>query len=143
MVDERRTVTQPYLARDPAPPSLPHGSSEPGRRLVARNLADVQPEPTDWAWQGVIPLGTMTGIAGTAGIGKSTVVSWLTAAFTKGALDGDLKGEPATVLLAAGEDDTARQLKPRLQVAGADLSRVVEFVPEVRDASGSAFETML
>lgn len=113
------------------------------RELKLRTLSEVQPEVTEWLWEGAIPLGVITGIAGTAGIGKSTVVNWIISNLTRGTLPGDLTGTPFEVLIAAGEDDTSRQLVPRLKVVDANLKFVKEFAPTVTHASGQEFDTVL
>lgn len=110
-------------------------------RLV--NLADVTYTATEWAWADMIPLGTLTGIAGMAGIGKSTLVSYVTAGITRGTFDGDLSGRASSVLIVAGEDDIARQLAPRLSVAGADLSRVNVVQPTTHLGDGQSVDTVM
>jgi hypothetical protein len=42
------------------------GADVTKRKLTLRMLADVEPEVTEWAWDGVVSLGTITGISGTA-----------------------------------------------------------------------------
>lgn len=115
----------------------------PKRELTLVNLADVEFEATEWAVDELVPLGTITGIAGWAGIGKSTLVSWLVAGVTRGTFDGDLKGIPSSVLIVAGEDDTSRQLAPRLDVAGADRRRVAVVQPRIETAPGRSADTVM
>lgn len=112
------------------------------RSLNLINLAGVEFDVTEWAWEGVIPLGVVTGVAGTAGIGKSTVISWIVAALTRGTFEGDLHDQPASVLIVAGEDDLGRQLAPRLSVAGADITRVAVVQPTVV-AEGQEIDTVM
>lgn len=100
------------------------------------------PHKTWWAWQNYVPMGTVTIIAGTAGVGKSTILTRMAADWSKGLLDGDLKGEPTTVLMAAGEDDFGRQVVPKLMAAGADLERVEEFYVEMDSESAKGIQTM-
>jgi hypothetical protein len=66
-------------------------------------------------------------LAGTGGIGKSTILSWLTAGLTTGTLEGDFYGKPVAVGFISGEDDLSTTLVPRLQAAGADLDLVQDF----------------
>ncbi|GEB94169.1 AAA family ATPase [Microbacterium lacticum] len=113
------------------------------RSLNLVDLSAVEFEVTEWAWDNVVPLGVPTGIAGQAGIGKSTVVSWLAAGVTRGTFEGDLKGQPASVLIVAGEDDISRQLAPRLNVAGADMSRVHVLQPTIETTAGQQIETVM
>ncbi|WP_168627364.1 AAA family ATPase [Cryobacterium sp. BB307] len=124
------------------PPTVSTGGNSK-RTLNLVNLADVEFEVTEWAWDEVIPLGILTGIAGWAGIGKSTLISWLVAGLTRGKFEGDLKGQPASVLIVAGEDDTSRQLAPRLNVAGADMNRVSVVQPAIEVVQGQSVDTVM
>lgn len=94
------------------------------RQVTVTPLGMVKPRRARFAWDGRVPIGAPTIFAGTGGIGKSTILAWLTAQLTKGTLPGDLYGKPATVALIAGEDDLDSVLVPRLMAAGADLDRV-------------------
>lgn len=113
------------------------------RAIRMVSLADVEFLVTEWAWDEVIPFGTLSGIAGWAGIGKSSLVASLVAKWTRGELPGEMKGEPTSVVMVAGEDDTARQLAPRLSVAGADLHRVFEVQATRRLDSGVEVNAIL
>jgi len=124
-------------------PATVNSEASAKRSLNLINLAGVEFDVTEWAWDGVIPLGVVTGVAGTAGIGKSTVISWIVAALTRGSFEGDLHGEPTSVLIVAGEDDLGRQLAPRLSVAGADITRVAVVQPTVTVAGGQAIDTVM
>jgi hypothetical protein len=53
------------------------------------------------------------------------VAVWLAAAVTRGLLDGELKGEPRTVVYVNSEDARDYTIVPRLRAAGADLDRVI------------------
>lgn len=117
--------------------------SSPERELKLLDLTQTTVEATEWAWGGIIPLGVLTGVAGWAGIGKSTLISWLTAQWTTGELAGDLLGHPTCVLMVAGEDDISRQLVPRLSVAGADLSLVKVIQPTATSQTGDVYDTVM
>jgi len=106
--------------------SDPTVSSAPveGRHLVVTPASDIEPEATRWLWKGRIPLGSVTLLAGRAGLGKSTLSCELAAQLTRGELDGDLQGQPCDVLLVSYEDAAASTIVPRLAAAGADLRRV-------------------
>ena len=95
-----------------------------GRVAVVRTLADVPIRRVRWLWPKRVPLGKLTILAGLTGQGKSQLTCHLAAATSIGALDGDLYGEPADVLIVSAEDDVEDMITPRLIVAGADLSRV-------------------
>ena len=99
-----------------------------GPRPVMIRLSDVQPEPLHWLWPGRIPLGKVTMIAGDPGLGKSFLTLDLAARISTGTPWPDAQSEAnptgGTVLLSA-EDDIADTIRPRLDAAGADVSRIV------------------
>jgi hypothetical protein len=99
----------------------------------------VQPEPVRWLWPGRIPLGKLTLLDGDPGLGKSTLALDLAARLSTGQSmpDGtecDLDGPAGTVLLTA-EDGLADTVRPRLDAAGADCTRIVA-LRFVLDADG-------
>ncbi len=59
-----------------------------------------------------------------AGSGKSSFAIWLSAGVSRGEPDGDLLGEPATVVIFSAEDGAGDTIRPRLEAQGADLDRV-------------------
>ena len=95
---------------------------------VLTRLADVRPEAVRWLWPGRIALGKVTLIVGDPGLGKSFLSLDLTARVTLGSEwpDDPISHAPlgGAVLLNA-EDDLADTVRPRLDAAGADVSRVV------------------
>lgn len=96
-----------------------------GRQIVPVVLSNVEPSPTRWAWEGRIPIGSVTILAGRQGLGKSTLLAKLAADLSRGDLPGDLHGQKSTVLLATFEDDLASTATPRQIAAGADTNCVV------------------
>jgi AAA domain-containing protein len=89
-------------------------------------LADVEPEEVSWLWPGYIPLGKLTVVEGDPGLGKSTLTLAIAAAVSGGAPlpgMGEL-AEPSDVVLVTYEDGLADTLRPRLDAAGADVTRV-------------------
>jgi hypothetical protein len=72
----------------------------------------------------MIPLRTLTLVAGVGGLGKSTYLVGVAAAASR----GDLLGEPADTILVSFEDPAAEVLRPRLEAARGDVDRVHEFV---------------
>ncbi|WP_166788537.1 AAA family ATPase [Cryobacterium sp. TMS1-13-1] len=112
------------------------------RRTVRRKASDMMPRKTWWAWHNYVPMGALTIIAGTAGVGKSTILTRMAADWSNGAMAGDLAGKPVNVLMAAGEDDFERQVGPRLRAAGADLERIEEFIVEMDTTTVKGVETM-
>ena len=89
-------------------------------------MQDVEAKPIDWLWPGWLPKGMLTLLGGYAGDGKSTLTMSLAAAFSTGGALPDGATAPVTnTLLLAAEDDLAHVVKPRLQVHGANMSRIV------------------
>ena len=93
-----------------------------------RCMADVEPEEVTWLWYARIPRGKLSEIVGDPGAGKSTVTLEIVACKTTGRpLPGDEFGgehEPINVLLLNAEDGAGDTIRPRLDRAGADVSRV-------------------
>jgi len=100
------------------------GATDRRSDLVAIAARDVKPESVQWLWDGRIPIGMTTLLAGLPGLGKSTVSVKLTADVTRGELPGALERQPADVLLISFEDAKAETITPRLMAANADLARV-------------------
>jgi RecA/RadA recombinase len=71
-------------------------------------------------WQGRIPTGAITVLAGDPGLGKSLLTVSLAARVTRGKIG---RG-PGNVVLLTAEDSRAHTVVPRLRAAGADLDRV-------------------
>ena len=90
-------------------------------------LSDVRPERVSWLWYGRIPLGKLTVLDGDPGLGKSTLSLDLAARVSRGLpMPGETDAvAPAGVVLLSGEDDLADTIRPRLDAAGADVSRIV------------------
>lgn len=96
-----------------------------GFRVVA--ASEVAPEKVNWLWRGRLALGHLALLAGDGGQGKSIVSLDLAARLSRGArLPGEAVARPpGRVLLLNAEDGQADTLRPRLEAAGADLTRVV------------------
>ena len=108
-------------------PSKPQAQQfKPSGRLVTVCAADIKPEHVEWLVVQSFPLGMLAVIGGQPGLGKSQISINLAAGVTTG------KGLPGTggfnnlgsVIILANEDDAARTIRPRLDAAGADISKV-------------------
>ena len=107
----------------------PHETKPKPQALITR-LSDVTPQDVAWLWYPYIPLGKLTLLEGDPGLGKTFISLTLAAAITRGwpllsqtgAPGDDL--EPADVLYMSAEDGLADTLRPRLDAADADVSRV-------------------
>ncbi|MDT3441771.1 AAA family ATPase [Pseudofrankia sp. BMG5.37] len=98
-------------------------------------LSDVEPESVEWLWDGFFPKGMLSVIDGDPGSGKSTFTLDLAARVSTGATMPDGSGgrrQPADVLLINVEDPVAQVIRPRLDAAGANVSRVhiLSMVPD-------------
>ena len=62
----------------------------------------------------------LTVLAGDPGLGKSLLTIHLAARLSR----GELAGQPGNVLMLTAEDPLAQVVRPRLEAAGADISRV-------------------
>ncbi|MCP9490363.1 MAG: AAA family ATPase [Solirubrobacteraceae bacterium MAG38_C4-C5] len=102
----------------PAPPAA-------ARRVELTPATAIRSERLHWVWTGRMPRRSLVVVAGEKGLGKSLLTNArLPALVTRGDLDGELRGEPADVVIATAEDDWASVVKPRLAAHGADLARV-------------------
>lgn len=106
------------------PPGVPDTERVAGLAVRAASLERAQ--PPRWAWQHRIVLGYLNLLLGNEGIGKGTLVAWLIAQLTRGALSGNLCGQPVAVGVLGDEDSFDDVWTPRLHAAGADLKRVVQ-----------------
>jgi hypothetical protein len=87
-------------------------------------IADVQSHPVEWLWRGWIPRGKLTLLEGDPGVAKSLLTIELAARITKGLPMPD--GSPCergSVVIVNAEDGLEDTVKPRLEVAGADIPR--------------------
>ncbi len=102
-------------------------------RPIGVRLCDVKPEPVSWLWPSRVPMGKFALLDGDPGLGKTLVTLDLAARVSRGLpLPDGAPTAPAGVVLMTAEDGLGDTIRPRLEAAGADLSRVlaVEYVPE-------------
>ena len=99
----------------------------PAPESVIHLASDIAPQPLSWLWQPWLARGGLALLDGDPDAGKSTLAVDLAArvsrGFTPPAADG-ARAEPAGALLLT-QDPVATVLRPRLEAAGADLSRVL------------------
>lgn len=103
----------------PAPTGLPL------RTVRLRCGAQIIPLAITWLWDGWLPSGKLTILAGAAGTGKTTLAIGLAATLTSGGRwpDGRYCADRGNVLIWSSEDVADDTLVPRLMASGADLSR--------------------
>jgi hypothetical protein len=88
-------------------------------------MRDVELEPLDWLWPGRLLFGKYNLIVGDGGIGKSTLTIDLAARLSRGLpLPDGTQHAPCGTLLVMPEDGAGDTIRPRLENAGADLSRI-------------------
>lgn len=88
-------------------------------------MADVQTEPLDWLWPGRLLFGKYNLLVGDGGIGKSTLIMDLAARLSRGKPLPDGTRHPVCgTVLVMPEDGPGDTIRPRLENAGADLSRI-------------------
>ena len=80
--------------------------------------------PISWVWHERVPVGTLSLLVGEEGVGKGTLLAWMTAQLSRGELPGSFYGTPARVLIVGDEDSFDDTWTPRLLAAGADLDYV-------------------
>lgn len=105
-------------------PAAPNGhDTAPTAHLVT--MADVSTDSVAWLWYPRIPCGRITLLDGDPGIGKSFLTVTFAATVSRGAQWPDGAAcAPGDVLLLTCEDGLGDTVRPRLDAAGADVSRV-------------------
>ncbi len=109
---------------------------------VLIRMADVKPEKVSWLWPGRVPRGKLTLLAGDPGLGKSLMTLDITARLTtgRGWPDGaEAAIEACPVIMLSAEDGIGDTIRPRLDAAGADVTKVYVLlaVTEVEHRSGT------
>ena len=94
-------------------------------RLIS--MEEIQAEEVKWLWYPYLPRGKLTIVQGDPGEGKTTFVLAVIAALTCGEAlpETEQALEPINVIYQTAEDGLADTIKPRLEAAGADCSRVL------------------
>jgi AAA domain/Primase C terminal 2 (PriCT-2) len=89
-------------------------------------VAEVEAKKVEWIWPQRIPMGKLTTVAGMPDVNKSTFTLYLAAQITTGGPWPCNEGIAplGSVIVLTAEDDIADTVRPRLEVAGADLNRV-------------------
>ena len=90
-------------------------------------MSEINAEEVQWLWYPYIPLGKLTIIQGDPGEGKTSFILAVIAALTRGdpLPECERAAEPMNVIYQTAEDGLADTIKPRLESAGADCTRVL------------------
>lgn len=103
------------------------------------DLSEVQREEVTWLWPSRIPMGRTTLLDGDPGLGKSTLTLDIAARVTRGGLFPDDSRAPlGNVVILSAEDGLGDTVRPRLEAAGADLTRVMAIKGVRRRGEGSS-----
>jgi len=129
----KRTYETWRQARDTPPddPEIRSGLENPEApvRLIIEppgvKLSGVKTQQIDWLWQRRIPLGKITILDGDPGMGKSLLAINIAACISTGRpMPDDTPGRQGSIILIAPEDSAEDTIKPRMEAAGGDPSKV-------------------
>jgi len=113
------------------------GIVRPITRLRTVCFADIEPKPINWLWPDKIARGKLTLISGDPGLGKSLITVALASAVSTGARwpVGGGSAPLGSVLMLSDEDSKADTIRPRLDAAGADCTKVhgMQMVQEITE----------
>lgn len=100
-------------------------SNSSKRSITLVQCSTIEAKPISWLWNGFIPQGKLTLLAGAGGTGKSTLAFNFAATVSNAEVwpDGSRCDVAANVLVWSSEDDAADTITPRLMAVGANLSR--------------------
>jgi len=105
---------------------LEHTAEEVRPEEIGRLLSDVEPEEVSWLWPSWLALGKLALVDGDPGLGKSAMTLDLAARVSAGTAFPDGAGcEAGGVVLLSAEDGLADTIRPRLNAAGADTSKIL------------------
>ena len=114
------------------------GDGDDDLGIGAVRLSDIEPERVEWLWPGRIPFGKLTILEGDPKVGKSTMGTDIAGRVSTGSPfpDGH-RPAPGSVILMTAEDGLADTVRPRLDAACADSTRVIAWESvEVVDEEG-------
>jgi hypothetical protein len=104
---------------------LPTQPLTPPSDVEIVTMSTMNAEQIQWLWQGYLPKGKLTLLAGAAGTGKSTLAFSMAATVsTGGAWPDGTRCAPGHVLLFSTEDDPNDTILPRLMAMDANLDNI-------------------
>ncbi len=104
--------------------SIPHKAASRSSVALIQG-SEIEPKPIHWLWDGYLPAGKLTLLAGAGGTGKSTIAFSLAGIISNAGIwpDGTKCKSPGNVLIWSSEDDPSDTIKPRLMAVGANQHR--------------------
>jgi RecA-family ATPase len=116
---------------------------KPSRALVTCDLSDVTPQKIDWLWPGRVAVGKLTMIAGEPGLGKSQVALYVASVVSTGGFwaDGYDRAPFGRVIILCAEDGLSDTIRPRVDAAGGDPSRITVIRAVESKGDGSTSRT--
>ena len=99
---------------------------ETNTELKMIHLSEIESQQIKWLWYPFIPYGKLSIVQGDPGDGKSTLILNIAAKLSLGeCIDENMNiTEPVNVIYQTAEDGLADTVKPRLEAANADCSRI-------------------
>ena len=97
--------------------------------LIGGPVANYEAKSTEWLWPSRFPLGMVSLVSGNPGLGKSQLMTKIAACVSTGAAwpDGSGNAPKGSVIMLSCEDSVTHTIRPRLEAAEADLSKVYNF----------------
>lgn len=124
-------------------PLLPVSGPLRTSEAIMQCIEDIKSEQIDWAWHKRIARGKITVIAGDPNLGKSLITVDLASRVSNGdKMPDGTAGIQCDVIIISAEDGTADTIRPRLEAAGADLSRIhiIDGIKETDKSTGEVIE---
>jgi DNA repair protein RadA/Sms len=119
------------IAEEIRPKQRSKKSTRQGPRPVVVTMSEVQRQSVHWLWWPYLAIGKLCMLDGDPGIGKTLLMTQIAASLSVGNPLPDQQGKPTldvggaqTTLMLSTEDGLADTLKPRLEDAGADCTKV-------------------
>ena len=102
------------------------------QKMSIRFFSTVSARKVEWLWFPYIPYGKLTIVQGDPGDGKTTLVLNIAALLSKGLPMPDAEREVSCtkIIYQSAEDGAEDTLKPRLESAGADCSKIA-FIDDI------------
>ena len=117
----------------------------PPGELHILSLNEVTAERVRWLWPGYLPLAKLVILEGHPGLGKSAVTLDLAARLSAGLTmpDGASVDAPSDTLIFSYEDSATDTIRPRVEAAGGDASRVHHVVGVAAEEEGAIMPASL